>query len=216
MAPRTSGSGLLSQFCLCVSIPPSPLGLHLSLLAIVQCAAHVTRYGITARVALRLVRHGAPLKQPVRFLTGRQLDVIMLVAQAARRRRENRREGLRGDVCLRWHCQHFKLIWIWWRLCMMFALALSGRIIADVVVGLPRCHRHTTTWMIIPMFLVLTCSLCRLVPCLTLQKELRRDWSSFPSWLNRLAVYSPQGFLQSAWRFPGKINGHWDTPHRRD
>ena len=56
------------------SIPPSfsiicvyinaLLGRYI-LLAVIEGTAHVTRHGITARVALRLTSHGASLEQPV-------------------------------------------------------------------------------------------------------------------------------------------------------
>ena len=107
------------------SIPPSLsiifvyinalLGRYI-LLAVIEGTAHVTRHGITARVALRLTSHGASLEQPVRFPAGRELGVrpLLLTTPVARRvetkmllrrRGEHRREGVLGGERLRRHGQ---------------------------------------------------------------------------------------------------------------
>ena len=83
-----------------------PRGVGIYLLAVIEGTAHVSRHGITARVALRLTSHGASLEQPVRFPTGRELGArpLLLTTPVARvetkmllrRRGEHRREGVLG------------------------------------------------------------------------------------------------------------------------
>ena len=92
-----------------------PRGVGIYLLAVIEGTAHVSRHGITARVALRLTSHGASLEQPVRFPTGRELGARPLLLTTPvvarrvetkillRRRGENRREGVLDGERLRWH-----------------------------------------------------------------------------------------------------------------
>ena len=117
LAERGPGNLSLSLSLISISMPPRLL------LTIIQCTAHITRHGIAARIALRLIRHWAPLEQHVRFLTGWELDVVrplmIPVARAEnsmlRRRWENWRHGVRDGKWLRWHGDVHR-VWFWWRL----------------------------------------------------------------------------------------------------
>ena len=116
---RLKGSIFYSSlilYYLCVYINASR-SRYIYLLAVIEGTVHVTRHGITARVALRLTSHGASLEQPVRFPTGRELGARPLLLTTPvvarrgetkillRRRGENRREGVLGGERLRWHGQ---------------------------------------------------------------------------------------------------------------